>query len=583
MTPLFTFYSLGHQKLGRRFVLKEHLKKYIPSIILATICSLVLGVVSTALFSLIGPALQLLLSPEVKQLSFDQLFGDRIGAALASLLGYSTVQASVLWENLPFLILILGAARAGFIASGWFLWERTSEKLAASIRESLVNAYLHLEPHSTYENEGFDQKLSSILTTDVKLTREYVVHFYGGLPRELFQSVFYLISIYLLSPKLFMIFMLGLLPAGLIISKLGKKIRKRSASALSQFSQLSEWLQQRLMGIETIKQLHSEAREVSKLSELTEDLNKKFLKTVRVKARTTPILEIVAVSAMVVILFLALEMVVKGEASGAILMSFFSLLGILSQSISKLGRYYNSNKEGGAALKRISDLKGFMDSNLSNEIPVYKHKNNSVLRLDDVSLTYPGQDYPALSNITYDFEKGKIYCLAGPSGAGKSSLFSVLLGLVEPSSGLLSFHENLSRSDVGYLPQNMNLAPTSLSENISYPFAKFNEGGISHALEAAAARDLKEKVVIDEGEHSREGLSGGQLQRLFLARLFYLKHPVVLIDEGTSAIDPENEAQIYQSIKKLAGQGATVIMIAHRQSGILIADEIIRLENGMLV
>ena len=84
------------------------------------------------------------------------------------------------------------------------------------------------------------------------------------------------------------------------------------------------------------------------------------------------------------------------------------------------------------------------------------------------------------------------------------------------------------------------------------------------------------------GNLEEQGLSGGQLQRLFLARLFYKNYSVVLIDEGTSAIDPENEAAIYQSIQSLADNGTTVIMIAHRQSGIDAADKVLRLENGRL-
>lgn len=560
-------------------MLSKYLKKHLSSVVAATVCSVLLGLVSTILFSLIGPALQLILSPELQTIELVNLFGENLGGMIVGILGFGAVSARDLWSQLPYLIIGLGALRAFFIALGWFLWERASEKIAAGIRSALVESYLHLDPHATYAAEGFDKRLSSILTTDVKLTREYIVHFYGGLPRELLQSIFYFASLYLLSPQLFAIFILGLLPAGLLISKLGKKIRRRSAAALDNFGSLSEWLQQRLIGIETIKQLNTERLEASTLGKLTTELNKRFLRTIRVKIRTAPLLEVIAVSAMVVILFIALDMVAKGDTTGAILMSFFSLLGILSQSISKLGRYFNSNKEGGAALSRIVDLKSFMDQHHTVEIPIQFHDGDEVLKLESVSLKYPGQDLQALDNVTYSFEKGKIYCLAGESGAGKSSLFSVLLGLVEPTEGRLLFNRKLNRRNIGYLPQSMFLAPATLAENIVYPDQGVESEKMREALTQASALGLEAKVM---GNLEEQGLSGGQLQRLFLARLFYKNYSVVLIDEGTSAIDPENEAAIYQSIQSLADNGTTVIMIAHRQSGIDAADKVLRLENGRL-
>lgn len=563
-------------------MIKNLLRQQLSSVMVATLCSFILGIVSTILFSLVGPALQVILNPEQESVKIIELFGVNLGGFLSWALSLEVVTTESLWLFLPYLLLVFACARGFLTTSTWFLWERASEKMAASLRERLVKAYLHLNPQANFDNEGFDQRLSTILTTDVKLTREYIVHFYGGLPRELFQVAFYLLTLVLLSPQLFAVFVIGIAPAGILVSKLGKKVRRRTAKALDNFSQLSEWLQQRLLGVETIKQYGTERQEVEKLTDLTEKLNYRFLKTIRVKARTAPMMEAIAVSVMVGVLYLALDMVERGVASGSVLMSFFSILGILSQSAAKLGRYYNSNKEGGAAVERILNLQKFMEERQLEAIDFKQHEDeNKVVILRDIHLKYPGHESEALKGINLDFEKGKIYCLCGPSGAGKSSLFSILLGLLEPSKGDVSFSRKLNRSSIGYLPQTMTLAPATLGENISYPDLPRDSHSVRKALNAASVGELS-TAMKDQSSQGTSNLSGGQLQRLFLARLFYKKFPIILIDEGTSALDPENEAAIYKSIRSLADEGSAVVMIAHRASSMEMADEVLVLDGGEL-
>lgn len=559
------------------------LRQHLGRVVIATVCSLLLGAVSTILFSLVGPALQVILNPHLEYISITDLFGPYLGNGIGWLLDVEGVEAKALWETLPILLGVCAILRGGLMMTQWSLWEQASERMAASLRERLVNSYLHIDPQTNFDHEGFDQRLSTILTTDVKFTREYIIHFYGGLPRELIQVVFYLVTLMLLSPQLFIVFMLGVAPAGIILSKLGKKIRRRSEKALDTFGQLGEWLQQRLLGVETIKQLGTELVEANKLTGLTSHLNDKFLKISRVKARTAPLLETLAVSVIAGILYLSLGMVAEGIATGSVLMSFFSILGILSQSASKLGRYYNSNKEGGAAAKRIVQLEELMVRNRASSIPLKKHESRDIsIQVKDIYLKYPHQESWALKGVSCQFQSGKIYCLCGPSGAGKSSLFSVLLGLIEPSDGVISFSSHLDRSDLGYLPQTMTLAPASLKENMSYPSREFDREVALQAFDAASIEEDLRDRFDDTKQSQLEDLSGGQMQRVFLARLFYRRFAIVLIDEGTSALDPENEAAIYQSVRKMADEGSTVVMIAHRISSMKMADTVLLLEDGCL-
>lgn len=561
-------------------MLRSLLRRELPSVIVATLCSFLMSIVTTLLFALLGPAFETLQKEAEAQLEFTELFGPYLGGLVSAVLHKSYILGSDLWRLLPFVIIGLSLLRAVLSASQWLLWERTSENIAARIRSDIVGRYLKLQPKIFFHIPGFDQHISSTLTTDVKFLREYIVHFYGGFPRELMQVLFYLAAAAFLSPKLFLVFMLGILPFGIVLNRLGKKIGRRSGKALASYGELSEWLQQRLLGIETIKHYGTEQEEYEKMKLQTEHLNRKFLKTVRVKARTNPIMEVGAVAALVVVLHLALDMVAQGEVSGSVMMSFFSILGIMTQSASKLGRYYNSNKEGSAALLRIQQFESSVAGYYKDHVypAYYQDDPTSLLRLEGLSLAYPGQGF-VLENLDFDFQRGKLYCISGPSGSGKSTLLAAMLGLLPPAKGRILFHSSLSSKSIGYLPQAINLAPLSIAKNIAYPDDDVDPIRLRKALQAVALEDaFSQEMLYQPPRDEGHSASGGQLQRIMLARIFYHDYPLVFIDEGTSAIDPENEKLILSGLKSLVGMGSTVIMIAHRPAGLRIADEVLRLE-----
>lgn len=552
-----------------------------------------LGAVSAVVFSSVGPALQVLLNPNPDELiPISSLLGDSLTAVITRWTDSEYVSASLLWRILPVLMVSTAAVRAILMAYQWGVWEWLSESFARGLRQNLVEAYLKLSPQARREQPVYDDQLASIMANDVRLVREYFVHFYGGFPRELFQVIFYLVSLVILSPLLFAIFVFGLLPAGLVLSRLGRKLRKRSSQALDIVSRVSEWIQQRLQGIETIKHYRTEALESNKMKDHTSRLMDSFLRAARVKARTSPLTELVAIIAMVMVLLVSFQMVQQGQTSGSILISFFALLGALSQSAAKLGKYYNSNREGAAALERLEACLNFFHSakqlSLQKEEDLLASESDSLLHCEQLTVIYPRSQIAALDRFSYSFKKGKIYCICGPSGAGKSTLMNVLLGLVEPQKGkiLWSSQFQARQKSIGLVPQRIELANLSLAENISYPDAGYAPERLQMAIKAAGLEQTIQNLPAGAETAIGEGLaqlSGGQAQRILIARLFYHDMQLVMFDEGTSALDPETEALVYQSLRNLAGQGRTIIMIAHRFSALAIADEILLMDQGSLV
>ncbi len=564
-------------------MIKSYLKRRLPSLTAATLCTLLLGLVSALTFAMVGPAVQILSDPQrTAPVSLVELFGQRLGEVFSQLLGRSSFSMSELWQELPQWVLGAAALRAALAMSQWFLWERSSELIAREMRQNLVDSYLGLEPEARRDRAGLiDREIAAGVSNDIRMVREYLVHFLGGFPRELVQVLFYLVTLFMLEPMLASLFLVGLGPAAALLSRLSKKLRKRSQAVLDNSSDLVEWLQQRLSGAETIKQYRTEQLEIERLNRSSERLFQLFVRAARAKARTSPLMEIVAVAAMMGVLAYALREIASGSLNSSILLSFFAVLGVLSQSAAKLGRYFNSNKEGEAALSRLGQLFASMREHEKLILP--REEGSAILELEELSYRYAGSDQLALGPLSQVFEAGRIYAIAGPSGSGKSTLLKLILGLWRAQSGHIRYGFGADQK-LGYMPQSVVLAPGTLISNIVYPHQEFDADRAREALQRVAldvfVAGLSRGWDSSVGEGGEVTLSGGQAQRIMLARLIYHRYPLVIIDEGTSALDPETEALVLRTFRDMARDGATLVMVAHRLAVLKIADELIVLKRG---
>ncbi|NBX23773.1 MAG: ABC transporter ATP-binding protein [Microbacteriaceae bacterium] len=215
------------------------------------------------------------------------------------------------------------------------------------------------------------------------------------------------------------------------------------------------------------------------------------------------------------------------------------------------------------------------------------------VRVDDVTYAYPGATDPALRNVTLNVESGQHVAIIGPSGAGKTTIVDMLLGLLAPSSGdvtisgmapssLTSSHPGL----VSYVPQNPGLVTGTIAENIALGIEsdKIDFARVDAAVSAAFLEDFISG--LPDGVHTSVGkqgdaLSGGQVQRLGLARALYEQPRLIILDEATSALDATSEAFIAQSLRNL-GKDVTVIVIAHRLSTVQHSDVVYVVEDGAI-
>ena len=215
------------------------------------------------------------------------------------------------------------------------------------------------------------------------------------------------------------------------------------------------------------------------------------------------------------------------------------------------------------------------------------------IAISNVQLTYPGKDQPAISEINLEIANGESVALVGPSGAGKTTLVDVLLGVLTPDFGTIKISgiaplEAFAQwqGAVSYVPQDVIISNGTVRENVSlgFPIQLAEDEIVWRALELAQLADFVRGLPM--GLDTRVGdrgtkISGGQRQRLGIARAMFTKPMLLVLDEATSSLDGETESNISDSIRNLHGK-VTVVMIAHRLSTVMHADRVVYMNNGKI-
>ena len=223
-----------------------------------------------------------------------------------------------------------------------------------------------------------------------------------------------------------------------------------------------------------------------------------------------------------------------------------------------------------------------------------KRTNFKNLYLNNVSFKYPDTEKNVLNKISLEINAGSSIGFVGFSGAGKTTLIDIMLGLLNPTKGDIVFNSNPItknihewRSQLAYLPQQIFLIDSSLKDNITLEsspndidYERLNMS-IKQAMLSSLVKDLRDGIDTMIGERGMR-LSGGQRQRIALARAFYHRRNVLVMDESTSALDNETEEEIVNEIKTLKGK-MTFIIIAHRLSTLKFCDKIYKIENGEII
>jgi len=377
-----------------------------------------------------------------------------------------------------------------------------------------------------------------------------------------------------------------------LIGKAAESLTHRQYQILSR---LSAYLLDVLQGLTTLKMLgqsRGQARNIEQASDRFRDVT---LGVLRVTFLSALALELLAtLSTAIVAVEIGLRLL-KGGMAFQTALFILVLAPDFYQPLRMLGLRFHAGMSGMTAARRVYEILDTPPPASSSYVlrfPSFSSTPPADITFDHISFSYPSRALQALNNISFEIPHGKTTALVGATGAGKSTIAALLLRFIEPTQGrilvnaapLAEIHPDAWRAQLAWVPQQPHLFNDTLSANLRLAKPDASRDEMLRAIELAGLdefiQSLPEKLETSIGEGGSR-LSGGQAQRLAIARAFLRDAPFLILDEPTSSLDPALESQLHASIRQLM-QGRTTLVIAHRLSTVYQAEQILVLEKGRL-
>lgn len=450
---------------------------------------------------------------------------------------------------------------------------------------------------STFENER-----SGSILLNLEKARDDSKKFLTSLINDVFLAliaiVFVLTYAFFVHPYIGFTFVLLIPVVTITTLALSKKIRAAQQKIVAQTADLAGSTTETIRNVGLIKSLGLEQQEVARLNNLNQDVLELELKKV-VLLRTLTFIQGTLVNLVrVLILFVTLylvsqELITLGEFTIFIFYTFY-VFGPL-YNLASLFANYQQAKASNEELARILN------------IPISDYEQGSVkidgvhnLGLDNATYMYEGANVEAVNSISLEINKGETVAFVGPSGSGKSTLIKLLVGLYQPQIGTLTINGNdveelnfkSYRSKIGYVSQDTQLFSGTIRDNLLFINPNASDNDLERVLDQAQAKSLLTRgdEVVGQGLDAKIGetgikLSGGEKQRLAIARALLRDPDLLIFDEATSALDSLTEAEIVKTISRLRATHPDLIMIqiAHRLSTISNSDRLYVLQAGKIV
>jgi len=379
------------------------------------------------------------------------------------------------------------------------------------------------------------------------------------------------------------------------LRKFGKVIRRASRRALRMRGRMLGALGESLGGIRVVKAHSAEGYERRRFGRINRNLYDEQMKMRRVKALTSPLIELVAMFSVLLVATSAAWYIFLGQ-DPTVFMIVLALLAAAGGNLQPLASLSNTLHESSAAAVRVLDVMRLpveatgTDAD-PNAARLPRHARS--ITFSGISYSYPGQDQAALRDVSLEVEHGQLLAVVGPNGSGKTTLASLLPRLLDPSGGRVSIDGvdiatvsvRSLRDQMAVVTQQSVLFEGTVADNIAYGRRHVPLEQIVSAARTAHAdhfiTELPQAYQTLLGEDG-SGLSGGQRQRICIARAVLRDPAILILDEATSQIDAESEAQINEALEQIR-RGRTTFVIAHRLSTVIDADRIVVMDEGRIV
>ena len=493
---------------------------------------------------------------------------------------------------IPLAIIIAFSAKGISLYYAKLIMINVSEEVKKMLQTDMLKSFIKADTE-IIENKHSGKYISNLNFDVMQITRllseAYLSIFKDGLT-----LVGLLCVMFFQNWKLSLIAII-MIPLATITAKiLGKRMGKVTTQAQEKSGDLNRYLIDLFKNHKIIKIFQRENFEKSRSEKFVNDLKEKSAKIAAVYIRSAPIMEILTGIMIAALIFYSGKLIISGELAINNFFSFLAAMMLAYQPVKTLTKVNVAISQGFSAAERILpiiDIENEINLNEQGEKLTIEEGN---IVLDNINFSYKSNpENKVLQNISVKFTGGKMTALVGHSGSGKSTLLNMIPRIYLPTSGNIYFdNQDISkvnlmslRNQISIVDQNTTLFDDTVFNNIKYARPDANKEDI---LEAAKLSMCDEFINnLENGFETMIGengvkLSGGEKQRLSIARAFLKNSRIILLDEATSSLDSDTEEKIQKALDKLT-INKTTIVIAHRLSTILNSDNIYVVDNGKII
>ena len=434
--------------------------------------------------------------------------------------------------------------------------------------------------------------LISRFTVDINMMRAAVSNALTGIGKD-FLTLIFLVGVMFIQDRYlaviaFVVFPVAILP----IVKLGQRIRKVTVSTQEEIGQFTTLLEQTIQGARVVKAYRMEEYEKGRFRKIAERVFQLVFKSARIRSMASPIMETLGGVAVALVIFYGGFRVIEQSMNPGAFFSFITALLLAYEPMKRLANLNASLQEGLASAQRLFGLLDTKPNIIDKpDAATLKIKGGNIV-LNQVNFSYIPK-HPVINGVSLSVPAGKLVALVGPSGAGKSTILNLIPRFYDVDSGIIKIDGidvrdatlDSLRGNIALVSQEITLFDDTVRANIAYGRPDASEKEITQAAKNAAAHDFIEAMSNGYDTYVGERgtkVSGGQRQRLAIARAMLKNAPILLLDEATSSLDAESEREVQAALMELM-KGRTTLVIAHRLSTVIEADLIHVIDNGKLV
>jgi subfamily B ATP-binding cassette protein MsbA len=470
-----------------------------------------------------------------------------------------------------------------------YLTQYASLNVIRDIRNDLY-AHMVYMPLKEY-NATNTGKLTSHIINDVGVLSRLAATFVKDFLQQSFTIAGLMVVLFVRDWKLAILSILVFPFAGVFISKFGKKTRNISRKAQESIAGLMNILQESFTGNRIVKAFTMEDGEDKRFVAEHERYTMLQIKTAKISSMVSPVMDAVGGLALALIIYYGGRQVVSGAMTTGELFSFSTALIMLYGPVKALGGLHNNTQQAIAAAERVFKV---FDTETERPAMLKGIKGpdgiKDCIEYRDVSFRYNDKDEAVLREVNLKVKKGEVAAIVGGSGGGKTTLVNLLPRFYEPTEGAVlidgvdirDFAIRSLRQQIAIVTQDTILFNDTLKNNIAYGKAAFTDEEVYAAAKAAHADIFIEKmpagydtIIGEKGVR----LSGGEKQRISIARAILKDSPILILDEATSSLDTESERIVQRAIENLM-KNRTTLVIAHRLSTVINADKIVVMKGG---